>query len=383
LPIELIFAFKSALMQRIIGFDLARAYAIFGMFIVNFNVVFGDHHQKQGLGYLLNLFNGNLSSLFVILSGMGLSLLSRGAAEDPLKQATVRRSTVRRAWVLFVLGLALNAWWPADILHFYAAYMHLAVFLLFRPKKLLLWAAAFAVLIFHGLLFLVPYETAWNFETFQYHDFWTPVGLFRNTFYNGWNPVFPWIAFFLLGMYLGQLDWNAAKLRWRMAFVGLGLAGVTTFLQYLAGKGLFAADLAFYLQADYLPPFLPFMLSTTGVSILILCAAVQIGAWFEEKTWLQYLLQTGRMTLTHYIQHLTLGLVVLAIISGKKEYGLTAAEEALPPGWILLFSAAYFVVSVVFSVLWTRRFGMGPFEKLLRVLSGTIRDKAEPTRTTT
>ncbi len=368
-------------MQRIIGFDLARAYAIFGMFIVNFNIVFGEHTKKDGLGFFLNLFNGNSSSLFVILSGMGLSLMSRSAADDPLKQVEIRRSTVRRAWVLFVLGLALNVWWPADILHFYAAYMHLAVFLLFRPKNILLWVAGAAVLIFHLLLLIIPYESAWNFETFQYHDFWTPLGLLRNTLYNGWNPVFPWIAFFLLGMYLGQLDWNRANVRLRLALIGLGLSGSITFLQYLAEKGVFAADLAFYLQADYLPPFLPFMLSTAGVSILILCVAVKFGEWFEEKSWLQYLLQTGRMTLTHYIQHLTLGLVVLAVISGKKEYGLTSAEEALSPAWILLFSALYFVISVAFSVLWTRRFGMGPFEKLLRILSGAKSHRAEPKRT--
>ncbi len=34
---------------RIIGFDLARAYAIFGMFIVNFNTVFGSHTNHTGL----------------------------------------------------------------------------------------------------------------------------------------------------------------------------------------------------------------------------------------------------------------------------------------------------------------------------------------------
>ncbi|MFC4874831.1 hypothetical protein [Negadavirga shengliensis] len=34
---------------RTIGFDLARAYAIFGMFIVNYNVTFDDHQDPSGL----------------------------------------------------------------------------------------------------------------------------------------------------------------------------------------------------------------------------------------------------------------------------------------------------------------------------------------------
>jgi hypothetical protein len=40
--------------NRIIGFDLARAYAIFGMFIVTFNTVFGSHTNHEGLsGFLI------------------------------------------------------------------------------------------------------------------------------------------------------------------------------------------------------------------------------------------------------------------------------------------------------------------------------------------
>ena len=62
--------------QRIIGFDLARAYAILGMFIVNFNTVYGSLTDQSFLGQLLSLFSGNSSSTFVILAGMGISLMT-------------------------------------------------------------------------------------------------------------------------------------------------------------------------------------------------------------------------------------------------------------------------------------------------------------------
>lgn len=61
---------------RIIGFDLTRSYAIFGIFIVNFNTVFGSHSNHNGLSGFLNLFNGNSSTLFVMLAGMGVSLMT-------------------------------------------------------------------------------------------------------------------------------------------------------------------------------------------------------------------------------------------------------------------------------------------------------------------
>jgi uncharacterized membrane protein YeiB len=40
------------------------------------------------------------------------------------------------------LGVVFYLWWPADILHFYGGYMHIAVLFIFIPKKYLLYAAA-------------------------------------------------------------------------------------------------------------------------------------------------------------------------------------------------------------------------------------------------
>nr|EKX6474488.1 hypothetical protein [Elizabethkingia anophelis] len=54
--------------KRIIGFDLARAYAIFGMFIVNFNIVFGKD-DNSFMGNFLKLFSGHSSTVFVMLAG--------------------------------------------------------------------------------------------------------------------------------------------------------------------------------------------------------------------------------------------------------------------------------------------------------------------------
>ena len=73
--------------------------------------------------------------------------------------------------------------------------MHIAALMIFVDRKYYLLAAALAVIIFHVLLTVIPYETGWNFQTFAYADFWTRKGFLRNTFYNGWNPVFPWFAF--------------------------------------------------------------------------------------------------------------------------------------------------------------------------------------------
>jgi uncharacterized protein len=135
--------------QRIIGFDLARAYAILGMFIVNFNTVFGSLNHQSFAGKFLRLFSGNSSSTFVILAGMGIALMTNRNEYTFAEKQTLKKIISKRSWFLFAIGLLLYIWWPADILHYYGGYMHFAILILFVPKKYYLWAALAAIIIFH------------------------------------------------------------------------------------------------------------------------------------------------------------------------------------------------------------------------------------------
>lgn len=114
--------------QRIIGFDLARAYAIFGMFIVNFNMVFGSYNDQSTVGQFLSLFSGNSSTVFVILAGMGIALMTNRDEYTIEEKHTLRNTILKRAGFLFFSGLLLNIIWPADILHFYGCYMFITAF---------------------------------------------------------------------------------------------------------------------------------------------------------------------------------------------------------------------------------------------------------------
>ena len=54
--------------QRLVGYDLARAIAIFGMVIVNFKIVMHAAEDTQaGWIKLFNSIDGRASALFVIL----------------------------------------------------------------------------------------------------------------------------------------------------------------------------------------------------------------------------------------------------------------------------------------------------------------------------
>ncbi len=361
---------NSPVTHRILGFDLARAYAIMGMYIVNFNIVFGSHEDDSWLGTFLGLFNGNSSTIFVILAGMGVALMSNRASYSVAEKSRVRATLHKRSWFLFFLGLLLYAWWPADILHFYGGYMHVALLLVFLPPRYFVWAAVAAIAIFHLLLWWIPYETGWDFDTLVYTDFWTWNGFLRNTLYNGWNPVFPWLAYFLGGMWLGRQAWHEPAVQ-KTVLVWSAAIYITAqlLLAYLAAFR-WSDEWHLYLFADYLPPSLSFMISTGSFGCMVIALFMMMGARLRETAWVNALAATGQMTLTHYIQHLTVGLVVLGLMSGNTLSGNIPTTTALPAGAILLFALVYFAGSVWFSHYWKKRWLHGPLESMMRKLTG-------------
>jgi uncharacterized protein len=356
--------------KRISGFDLARAYAIFGMFIVNFNIVFGEYHGEGAINTFLNLFNGNSSTLFVMLAGMGVALLSNRDAYTELEKKSLRSIILKRSWVMFFLRLLLYLWWPADILHFYGGYMHVAALLLFVPRCWYVIGTAGAILFWHALLFIIPFEAGWNFDTLQYLDFWTVTGFLRNTFYNGWNPIFPWIGFFLFGMWLGRLDWHDKAIKIKVIVIAEVVYLATEAVRYLATQPSVPAELAQYLVADYLPPTLPFMLSTGSFGCVLLVIWFWVGERWGDTKIAHWLMATGQMTLTHYILSLTLGMLLLSWLTGLSYVNYVVERTPASPFFILIFSIAYFAASVAFSAWWKTRFKNGPFEILMRRFSG-------------
>jgi uncharacterized membrane protein len=90
--------------QRIIGYDFARALAVFGMVVVNFVVVMGaEANGPLWLQRVVGLLEGRAAATFVILAGVGLSLFSQKARlhNDMEGVARHRNALAKRALFLF------------------------------------------------------------------------------------------------------------------------------------------------------------------------------------------------------------------------------------------------------------------------------------------
>src|SRR4051812_27546523 len=226
---------------RIEGFDLARALAFLGMVFVNFRVALAtEEGSPDWLTWLDTRLDGRASATFVILAGVGLSLMSRRAREagDATALAAVRRTLFRRAAFLFVVGLLYWSIWPADILHYYGVFLAVGALLLDAPDRRLLGLASILVVLFGLLIVLgVDYNSGWDWRTLTYDGFWTPRGFVRNLAFNGFHPVVPWLAFLLLGMWLGRLDLRAPGVWRRLLLTGL----VVTVASETASRLLVAA----------------------------------------------------------------------------------------------------------------------------------------------
>ena len=64
--------------NRLIGVDIARAFAIAGMIIVNFKIVLGDNGNEI-VKLFSSFFEGKAAATFVVLAGIGVGFMSNSA----------------------------------------------------------------------------------------------------------------------------------------------------------------------------------------------------------------------------------------------------------------------------------------------------------------
>ena len=123
-------------------------------------------------------------------------------------------------------------------------------------------------------------------------------------------------------------------------------------------------------MAEYFPPYLPFISVTMAFAFMAISICMVIGEKFSTSKLILALQQTGQMTLSHYIIHLTLGMILMAILTGKHYTGLLEDEKPTSPIYILTFSFIFYIFSILFSILWSKKFKNGPLETLMRKISG-------------
>ncbi len=356
--------------DRIVGYDLARSLAIFGMVLVNYKIAMGA--QQNGPAWLVDLaglIDGRAAALFVVLAGVGISLLSQAGrvGKDPQRVARDRRTLLRRSLFLFVIGSLYTSIYSADILHFYGLYIAVAALALTTSERRLWVASVGLVLLFVALCFVLDYEQGWDWKALEYQGLWTPSGAIRHLFFNGFHPVVPWLGFLFLGMVIGRQDMGDATARRRVLAWGVGVALIAESASRILLHVLLrdtSADEAEVMVAVFgtgpMPPLPLYMLAAGGTACAIIAASVALGQMHGSKPWLRPFVATGQLALTLYVAHVLVGMAILEVM-GRLE------NQTLP--FALLAASVFCATSVVFASAWRGRFKRGPLEAIMRALT--------------
>ncbi|MFQ5490564.1 MAG: DUF418 domain-containing protein [Phycisphaerae bacterium] len=357
--------------NRIVGYDLARALAVFGMVVVNFKIVMGaERHGPDWLVSLVGLIDGRAAATFVVLAGAGLSLLSsKGRTQnDSVLLARDRRTLLKRAAFLFVVGSLYTSIWPADILHFYGVYLAGAAFLLAAPTRRLWAVAGSLVLAFGVMLFVLDYEKGWDWSNLSYEGLWTPVGMVRHVFFNGFHPVVPWLAFVLLGMILGRQNMASPAVRRRVFAWGAGVAVAAELMSWLLINALVSVaspsegqNIRAVFGTGPMPPMPLYMIAGAGTACAVIAASISLGERCGDSVWLRPFVATGQLALTLYVGHVVIGMGTLEACGRLENQTLPFAVSA---------SAFFCVAGVIFAHAWRRKFRRGPIEAVMRAWTG-------------
>jgi len=362
--------------SRILGLDLARALAIFGMLTVNFRAKLTGEELPEWLLHLAEQIDGRAAALFVFLAGMGVALLTGKSRRwgDPAALRADRFLLLRRALFLFVIGMAFRQIWDFDILHFYGVYLFAVSFLFAARERWVVAIIAALTFLFPLLYYVLPGQFGIPFwgTTESLH----PREIAIDLFFQGYHPVAPWFAFLLAGMLVGRLDLSARRTRRRMLVAGLLLVLVSEALaQLLLNFG--GLKLAFALGpretveaaadvfgSDPYPPMPLFVTVGIGWALTVSSLCLGIAGRWGKRPWLTPLIHTGQLALSVYIFHGTVG------IWAPGWFGYEP-PQSLP--WVLGYCVIFYAVTILLATLWRRAFARGPVESAMRWLTGSRR----------
>lgn len=372
---------------RLLGVDLARSIALFGMMVTHI-IPLEDPEPTWAV-----IFAGRSSALFAVLAGVSVVLSTRTVLAAPGWRAWLAAAAglwVRGA-IIFVLGLVLaTAGSTVAIILANYGLMFIFASLLIRLPRWALGALVPVWLIVTPLLGHALRTELWLYSTFEVPDLFmlgAPRLLLQELLITGYYPVLQWLGYLLLGMFLARLDWTSRSLWKGMLFIGAAVAALAQFASSLlltmggraaleaelsAGADPLGSDLETILQVGnygttptgswwWMVIAGPHsstpldLLHSSGVAVAVLAACMLIARGAAVR-WLMPFIAAGAMPLTIYTAH------VVAVVF---------TELLLPP---LLSLFLHIATALVFATVWRRAVSArGPLEWPVSRLVSTVR----------
>ena len=349
--------------SRLPGPDVVRGVALIGVVVLNYHGYLILRGRPRSGGWAADLFDPwtgplatRFAATFVLVAGVGVTLLTAGALGSPSRVTEMRWRLARRGVLLYVVGILLDEIWAGTIIPYYGAMFAAAALMFTLRSRWIVAIGAAAALLGWGV-------RTWRFWRVEDGDdvdwlFSPSLGDGRRYVFsilvNGTHPLLPWLSFLCAGMVLGRLlvkDW------WRPAALALGFT-----LFGLASLVTSTATTEFgwvLLSTDPFERGLVYTASALGTALIAYASLDWAANRFPRAT--DPLRRTGQMTLTLYLGHVFVFIALVRRLGLIEPSGLDVA---------LTLALGYWIVAIAVAVWWSRRFGLGPAERFYRTFGG-------------
>ncbi|MBE8478366.1 DUF418 domain-containing protein [Streptomyces justiciae] len=376
---------------RLVGVDLARALAVFGMYVVHIGPPLSATHGVAS--WVRYMAEGHSSVLFATLAGFSLMLIAgRREPKTGLAGRQARARIAIRAAVLLALGTVMAMeYGGVIILGFYGVYFLLALPLVrLRARTLAIIAAALALVtpqLAYVLTTGLSESVQQSINTYDPLHRLSEVGVL-DLLLTGFYPALTWLPFVISGMALGRLDLSSGAVQRRLAAVGAALTVAAYGMSLLlAGKGALRSMAedgssssggsgSGSMPLDGSFPEMPAstlltagphsgttfdIIGSVGVAILVIVGAtVAMERLPRLRRLAKPVIAVGTMSLTAYVGHF----LAQSVLS-------TPAGTGTQQSWVPLLM--YVLGAIVFATVWSRFFRRGPLEYLLNAATKPVK----------
>lgn len=397
--------------SRITGLDTARGVAILGMIATHVFPLIqidatGSSASPTWVGWI---FTGVSSALFVVLAGVGLSILTANTT----RVAATRMQLTLRALVLMFIGLLLGmveSYVAVILVHYSVMFLLAMWFITLSRKALTITAVTWLVVapMLHGVFSRFMQLQAGGVTIYaEEWRLWTsptltdvisyPLLTLWDVLFTGYYPVISFFGYVLLGMAIGRADlkkWSTALIlfvsgtltyvvcrgvaRWLLtddAYVAklahaTGVAPDEVSLYAATGLAMDTNLLAgapewFGLAVPHSAAPLD-IYSTAGAAVAAIGFFVLLSRSRIAAKVLFPITATGMIALTAYTTHILLR----GLWPSDWSEPLTAGDAAWADVWIMLLVhwGVVIALGVIIKLLGVR----GPLESMLRTISNSV-----------
>jgi uncharacterized membrane protein len=389
-------------MKRIVSIDVLRGASLALMIIIHFMIAYGNEKASESLlHFIFDHLIGDLGATwFLLMVGMSQVLSAsrkKGTDDNLMKKAFLRGAYLFAAGLLqSALAFGPSEMWDWDILPLIGSATVALYFCRSLPSCLILMISVALAFTAPWLRSYVDFTVAWGGELVQstffsgylpgilfeppgvYKVIWRLDEILKGYFVSGTFPIFPWLAFPLIGFVIGRRI-VTGQIKQDLPF--LHLTGLLLILlgATISYAGIFRPESSFI--SDYIAPLCLYPNSITlfyiqtGVGLVLFAslfgyydgrenAAPRTGllvGWFKRLS---------RYSLSVYFLHWLLvcwPLWIIYFITGR--FLGQDAMGPLPAFFLGLAGVALFLVGLR---AWERRGGIYSLEWGLRKITESV-----------